>query len=1313
TSPLPPFAIASRTMGKQPTTFRIEGAASVVSYPDVESFFDKLHEQVALNFAFAAIGMPESTAFLINLKKKATLESVEKAVERALGSQYTAEAVERTKGGQRFVPGERQNEGRCKATIEIEAASAAATAAHLGDSPAEFILVCLKHRATYSYNAQAGLVKVSQEKRTGRLLGKGNPVPSGKQAGVASGLVTPHPQGRTMDVVGAAVTAPAPATAHPERPEKRLKCPRRIPVSSLSSGVSSTGSNTSCHEFDKGGGSTSSFRPESEGLPKSAVHEALEPERRQLTRPQSVRDFGPVMNGDWEEGGRSVMDIERLGLQFQFDTITAVRQMLSTGRDPSFHVPKLVEFVLNEDDPALQLESARLLAMISGSYTHAVVRHGAVSIFVQLLTSANDDIREEAVRALGHIADHSPLSRDMVFQRGALGPLLQQLTDRSKLSMQRIATWALSKFCDEISSPRLEQVGPALPILARLIHSVDEEVLRNVCTTLRYLCAPGPEAMPEVIFFVGSGAHGRMVQAVVGAGVCQRLVELLDHASPAVHLEVLWAMHGIVSSEDQHTQELIKSNVLPRLHHLLRSSHQRLREKTCQVICRITTGNKEQIKSVIEAGIVPALIKLLADVNSDVRRHAASAISKVTKLGEPEEVKGWIPLLLSLFGNNNTQVILRVLEILEKLFLKVVPDSDAWRRLRHLLSSPDARTCEKTCQVIIYITTDNKKQTRAAIEAGIVPVLIKLLADANPHIRRYAASATSNVTELGEPEEVKGWIPLLLSLLENDDIQSILEVLEILGKFLKVVPDSDVWRRLRHLLGSSDDEVRKKTCDIIERITFNNKGQARAVIEAGIVPVLIKLLDDKDWVIRENAASVSNVTEEDEPKEIKGWIPLLLGLLEINDKTQVIIRTLKILGIILQVVRDPDAWRRLRHLLSSSDTEVRSWACRVIRCVTNGNKEQSRAVIDAGIVPVLIQRLADVNFDIQWNAAPAISHVTEVGEPDEVRGWISLLLSLLENDDIQGDFVVSKTLEKILKVVPDSDAWRRLRDLLSSSETAVREKTCELIYCITTGNKEQSRAVIDAGIVPVLIQFVGDANPNIHWNAASVSNVTEEGGPEEVKGWIPLLLGLLEINDNTQVIIRTFEILEIILQVVRDSDAWRRLRHLLSSSDAKVREETCKLIRMVTKGNREQTLAAIEAGIVPVLIHLLADMDYAIRCRAASAISKVTKLSEPEEVRGWMPLLLSLLDNSNIATVSVLKVLEKILERGDTDAKAQEQEMNQMATYMTECGGWKHLECLERVGLYEGVDEMDSFDMSPKVRRSLTRLFLYAKCLML
>lgn len=82
----------------------------------------------------------------------------------------------------------------------------------------------------------------------------------------------------------------------------------------------------------------------------------------------------------------------------------------------------------------------------------------------------------EQVRALGNIAGDSPLSRDMVLQQGALSPLLQQLTDRSKLSMLRKATWALSKFCVEISPPRLEKVSAALPTLVRLMYSVDREV---------------------------------------------------------------------------------------------------------------------------------------------------------------------------------------------------------------------------------------------------------------------------------------------------------------------------------------------------------------------------------------------------------------------------------------------------------------------------------------------------------------------------------------------------------------------------------------------------------------------------------------------------------------------------------------------------------------------------------------------------------------------------------------------------------------------------------------------------------------------
>lgn len=55
------------------------------------------------------------------------------------------------------------------------------------------------------------------------------------------------------------------------------------------------------------------------------------------------------------------------------------------------------------------------------------------------------------------------------------------------------------------------QVKPALPALARLIHSNDEEVLTDACWALSYL----------------SDGTNDKIQAVIEAGVCGRLVELL------------------------------------------------------------------------------------------------------------------------------------------------------------------------------------------------------------------------------------------------------------------------------------------------------------------------------------------------------------------------------------------------------------------------------------------------------------------------------------------------------------------------------------------------------------------------------------------------------------------------------------------------------------------------------------------------------------------------------------------------------------------------------------------------------------------
>jgi hypothetical protein len=153
------------------------------------------------------------------------------------------------------------------------------------------------------------------------------------------------------------------------------------------------------------------------------------------------------------------------------------------------------------------------LTNIASEQARVVVEAGAVPLFVRLMRSPNDDLRDQAAWALGNLAGDSPQFRDFVLQHGAMPVLLHAAVDTAKLSLLRNATWAISNLCRGKPAPSYELVSLALPALAQLLFSTDEEVLIDACWALCYL-SDGPN---------------ERIESFIGAGVCRRLVELLAY----------------------------------------------------------------------------------------------------------------------------------------------------------------------------------------------------------------------------------------------------------------------------------------------------------------------------------------------------------------------------------------------------------------------------------------------------------------------------------------------------------------------------------------------------------------------------------------------------------------------------------------------------------------------------------------------------------------------------------------------------------------------------------------------------------------
>ncbi|KAK9215249.1 hypothetical protein WN944_007253 [Citrus x changshan-huyou] len=403
----------------------------------------------------------------------------------------------------------------------------------------------------------------------------------------------------------------------------------------------------------------------------------------------------------------------------QLEATTQFSKLLSIERSPQIDkviqsgvVPRFVEFLMREDYPQLQYEVAWALSNIASGTSEnikVVIDHGAVPIFVKLLVSPSDDVRKQAVWALGNVAGDSSGCRDLVLGEGALIPLLAELNEHAKLSMLRIAARTLSNLCKGKPEPPFDQVRPALPALAQLIHLDDEEVLSDACWTLSYL----------------SDGTNDKIQAVIEVGVCRRLVELLGHPSSSVLAPALRTVGNIVTGDDFQTQYIINCGPLPYFLDILVHNHEEIIKKEISwTISNIAAGNREQIQAVIDSGLIGPIVNLLQNAEFDTKKEAAWAISNATKLGTHEQIKhlvreGCVKPLCDLLLCADPKIVTVCLEGLENIlkvgvvemntgtavgdfnqYAQLVEEAEGLEKIENLRSHDDNGISEKAVEIL-------------------------------------------------------------------------------------------------------------------------------------------------------------------------------------------------------------------------------------------------------------------------------------------------------------------------------------------------------------------------------------------------------------------------------------------------------------------------------------------------------------------------------------------------------------------------------------------------------------------------------------
>eukprot|EP00795_Rhopilema_esculentum_P016889 gene16889-8368_t len=368
------------------------------------------------------------------------------------------------------------------------------------------------------------------------------------------------------------------------------------------------------------------------------------------------------------------------------------------------------------------------------------------------------------------------------------------------------------------------------------------------------------------------------------------------------------------------------------------------------------------------------------------------------------------------------------------------------------------------------LSRDRNPPINDLIESGILPILVECLqCDQNPQLQFEAAWALTNIAS-GTSQQTQA-----------------------------VVQAGAVPHFMR-LLSSQHSNVCEQAVWALGNIIGDGPGLRDFVISHGVVGPLLKFIDQNTPIsfLRNVTWVIVNLCRNKEPppqmETISRLLPALAFLIFHTD-TDILVDSVWALSYLTDCgnshIQSMKMTAHVEHFhtddLAGFGHFATCYRTYLTICLTT-----LQAVIQAGVVPVLVRFLSHTEIKLQTAALRAVGNIV-TGTDEQTQ------------------------------VVLDNGALEHFPALLQHPKEKIKKEAVWFLSNITAGNQDQVQLVIEAALIPLIIKALEVCEFATQKEAAwAISNLTVSGTPAQVNymvscGALPPFCKLLQVKD-TQVV---------------------------------------------------------------------------------------------------------------------------------------------------------------------------------------------------